>query len=125
MHWFVIGAGIAGLIAFAELARRVLPARERYHAVVAVGISPLAVLDRVEAAVVALAPYELVRAGDVLLIHRPRGLAHLGEIGDRLAVTATAMEVGTRVEIVGFIEPAVIAAIRNTLARTPPWFSAG
>ena len=125
--WIFIGVAAAVLAAYVYAVAHFAPRRERYHGVCATGISPVGVLDHVEAAVRALDGYTAVRVDDRVTVTRARAthpetpLANA--LQDRLEVKATRADVGTIVEIDGYAEPEVIAAARDAIARTPPWTS--
>jgi hypothetical protein len=42
-------------------------------------------------------------------------------VGDYLIVDATSMEIGTRVELRGRIEPEIVHAVLRELAKSRPW----
>jgi hypothetical protein len=83
--------------------------------VVAVGEPPGAALHRVEAAVDDLPDFVSSRRGDRVTITKS------SDVLDRLEVTATRMEVGTRVELKGHIEPRVTHQVLRALAMSRPW----
>jgi hypothetical protein len=120
-------AGIAGLVILilVLLVSRLASPRERYRGVVATGISPVGAVDHVEAAVRRLDGYAVERDNDGLVITRIVAVSPATPLAesfqDVLNVHATRMEVGTRVDIWGFADPIAIAAIRDSLARTPAW----
>jgi hypothetical protein len=123
--WIFVGVAAVALGAFVYAVGRFAPRRERYHGFCATGIAPVGALDHVEAAIRGLDGYVATRTDDTVAI--TRGLAAdpatplADALEDVLRVTATRAEVGTIVEISGYAAPEAIAAVRQALARTPPW----
>ena len=80
---------------------------------VAVGEAPGVALNRVEAAI----------RERGFSSERSEGRVMLGVPGvdDYLVVTATEMDVGTRVELRGHIQPEVPHAVLQALAKSRPW----
>jgi hypothetical protein len=123
--WIFVGVAVVALGAFVYAVGRLAPRRELYEGSCATGISPVGALDHVEAAIRSLNDYAVARDDGELTI--TRGLAVdpaiplADALEDVLRVKARRAEVGTIVEISGYAEPDVIAAVRNALARTPPW----
>lgn len=83
---------------------------------VAVGESPAVALNRVEAAA-RETRYGVERKDDRVVLGLP-------VVDDHLVVTAEEMDVGTRVELRGFMEPEVTGRIFRALAKSRPWTSA-
>ena len=81
--------------------------------VVAVGESPKVALNRVEAAV----------RGSDYPVERTESRITIGgrPLTEYLVVEATAMNVGTRVEIRGHIRPEMTHRVRQALASSRPW----
>ena len=123
--WIFVSVAAVALGAFVYAVGRFAPRRERYHGFCATGIAPVGALDHVEAAIRRLDGYVATRTDDTVAITRvlaaDPGAPLAGAIEDVLRVTATRAEVGTIVEISGYATPEVIAAVRQALARTPPW----
>ena len=118
--WAAALIGIVAVAAFIVLTHRSVPRINRYRGAVATGISPVGAIDHVEAAARALENYSIEREDNRLEIKPSEVLGAL----DVLHVQATRMDVGTRVDIWGVAEPELIAAVRDALARTPPWTNA-
>jgi hypothetical protein len=116
--WIFVPLAILTLGAFVFAVGKLAPRYERYHGFCATGISPVGALDHVEAAVRGIDGYEVGRTVDTVTISR--GVT-VDALADVLRVKATRAEVGTIVEISGHAQPEVIAAVRDALARTPPW----
>jgi hypothetical protein len=123
--WIFVALAAVALGAFVYAVGRLAPRRERYHGFSATGIAPVGALDHVEAAIRALEGYEATRPADQVAITRSLAAAPATPLADAiedvLRVRATRADVGTIVEISGYAEPEVIAAVRQALARTPPW----
>ena len=81
---------------------------------VAVGEAPAVALNRVDAAL-ADSRYPLERTKSRITVGGPPPL------NDYLLVEATAMDVGTRVELRGHIDPEPTDAVLRALARSRPW----
>jgi hypothetical protein len=126
--WIFVGVAAVALGAFVYAVGRFAPRRERYHGFCATGISPVGALDHVEAAIRGLDDYVATRTEDTVAITRRVAADPATPLADALEdvlrVRATRAEVGTVVEISGYAEPEVIAAVRQALARTPPWTTA-
>jgi hypothetical protein len=116
--WIFVALAAVALGAFVFAVGKFAPRQEDHHGFCATGISPVGALDHVEAAVRGIDGYETARTDDMVTIARGPGIDALNDV---LRVQATRAEVGTIVEITGYAEPEVIAAVRDALARTPPW----
>jgi len=123
--WIFVGVAVVALGGFVYAVGRLAPRRERYEGSCATGISPVGVLDHVEAAIRGLDGYAVARDDGEVTITRSLAVEPAAPLADALEdvlrVKARRAEVGTIVEISGYAEPEVIAAVRNALARTPPW----
>jgi hypothetical protein len=84
--------------------------------VVAVGEAPAVALNRVEAAA-RETRYAVERKDDSVVLGAP-------VVDDHLVVTAVEMDVGTRVELRGDIQPEVTNRILRAMAKSRPWTSA-
>ena len=116
--WIFVAIAAVALAAFVFAVGKFAPREETYHGFYATGISPVGALDHVEAAIRPLDGYETARTDNTVTIARGPGIEALEDV---LRVTATRAEVGTIVEIAGSAESRIIAAVRDALARTPPW----
>ena len=123
--WIFVALAAVALGAFVYAVGRLAPRRERYHGLCATGIAPVGALDHVEAAIRGLDGYVATRTRDTVAITRRLAADPATPLADALEdvlrVRATRAEVGTIVEISGYAAPEVIAAVRQALARTPPW----
>jgi hypothetical protein len=123
--WIFVSVAAVALGAFVYAVGRFAPRRERYHGFCATGIAPIGALDHVEAAIRGLDGYVATRTHDTVAITRRLATDPATPLADALEdvlrVTATRADVGTIVEISGYAKPEVIAAVRQALARTPPW----
>jgi hypothetical protein len=123
--WIFVALAAVALGAFVFAVARLAPRRERYHGFCATGIAPVGALDHVEAAIRDLDGYVATRTEDEVAITRSLAAEPATPLADAfedvMRVKATRAEVGTIVEISGYAEPEVIAAVRGALARTPPW----
>jgi hypothetical protein len=81
--------------------------------VVAVGEAPAVALNRIEAAVRG-SRYPVERTDSRVTIGGP-------PFNDHLVAEATAMDVGTRVELWGHMEPETTNAVLQALAKSRPW----
>ena len=80
---------------------------------VAVGEAPAVALNRVAAAARG-SRYPVERAESRITIGGP-------PLNDYLVVEASAMDVGTRVELDGHIDPELANAVLQALAKSRPW----
>jgi hypothetical protein len=125
----VVGAlFVAGFVAWV---RRAAPAFEDVSITVATGEAPQQIIDRISVAIQEVQGYTASRSDDELAITRTygpfvqepaQGIA--GAAADALRVSATRLDVGTRVDVAGRAEPQVIHRVLSAVAQSPPWMTA-
>jgi hypothetical protein len=125
-----IGGALAVAV-FIAWVRRAAPAFEEVSITVATGETPEQIIARIAAALSDLRDYRLSREESALAISRSYGPLAQDPSGglarataDVLEVRATQLDVGTRVDIEGRAEPAVVHRVLSAIAQSPPWMTA-
>jgi hypothetical protein len=123
--------GTLAVAAFTGWVRRAAPEFEDVSMTVATGETPEQIIDRIATGLLDLREHTVSREENTLAISRRYGpLAQepsgtLGEAAaDVLTVRASRLDVGTRVDIEGRGEPAVVHRVLSAIAQSPPWMTA-